>query len=370
MPTEELSTEQVNDLARFKQAEQLGHVLAYKEMDQDDYQAPEHKELAAKDGLKRAYVDDEDGVKRTYLVRRVQGTHAGLVSFVLYSDDVDNPRVHVTFRGTHNLASTKRDLENPSAPGKYSYITDEDKIMSTIRDVVQHKQATSKQKIELSISGHSLGGADCQNCAAAVIHDIAEKKSPLANIDGLNIMHINGVGVGHSVEVQVKNDVQKIKVDDKNPIKIRQFIIAVGGDAVQQTGYTSILADLPPEQVDTKYLKAEISVKRELSYMALILAGPLALIKAVRGKPGTFEAHTLKVYDHVAKGVVPIEGKAQFKIYHNKKPEDALFIKNELHNKVLKKLYKPVAALKKVKTISPMQAMHRVKNNPNKGKPK
>lgn len=330
------------DIDYFRHAEYLAHVLPYT--------------LDARKSSQETTIQEPDGKKYKYVAKLVKDTHNGLVCFVLYSKDKLNPKVQVLFRGTHNAHSIKRDLETFGiSPGKNTFETDKVKVMRTIKKIVSAKQESSNIPIELTIAGHSLGGADAQNCAAAIFEDMHsikyKKPSPLAALGSLNIMHANSAGVSQDTALKCKRLLPKI-MKTHSTFKVKQQIIMVGGDAIQQGGYTTILADAPKEYVRTKLLKADIGVENKYSLRALILQGAVAIFKGIKpkdvilgvvnGMRDLYSAHTFLVFDekNPHKKAKTVKSKVTFTIYDNERRKDKLVIEKELKTKVLRRIYK------------------------------
>jgi len=322
------------DLGRFKQVELLSHVVAY------------IRYLDDASMTKKISIKDEDGVKRFYNVRKIATNNDGLVPYVLYADEPDNPRVHVLFRGTDNKASMRRDLETMGAgPGSISFEKNKSEILRTIKDVVKHKQQTGTKNVELNLAGHSLGGADVQMCATAIMEDVANnpKDDPLAKIKCLNIMHANSAGVTYATAKKAASSLEAIKKQNSH-FKVNQYIIHVGGDLVQQGGQTTILAKAANKNVETHLLKAELEHKHiGMANKIRIFAGKVT--RAVSGK-NAYVAHT-----HIL-----FHGKVQhidvkFNIYNNKIPGEDLIIEKNLKHKILSRLYS---------TFSPKKLINRL----------
>jgi hypothetical protein len=325
-------TEHIPDatlLKRFRQTERFAHKLAYDTtLETKDKKSMSINGKKVSVNINPILVKDDDGVKREYIVRQIKANHSGLVSFVLFSKDTANPRVHVLFRGTHNTGSAKRDLETLGfGPGSTSFYANKQEIIKSVRQVVAYKQSHSDIPVDLTVAGHSLGGADVKNFTASFLEDIVKAPhahpSPFAKVKTLNIMHVNAAGVTDKTAKNCDRYLHSIR-ERKIPLQINQYIIHAGGDAVQQTGYTSIFADATKKQTDTYLLYADIGNNSKLMDAALFLTGRITPLKIV-GR--SYAAHTAFVFGknkHVD---------TQFRIYSNKTPGEDVFIERHLKNK-------------------------------------
>ena len=144
-------------IAGFASAEHLAHTIPYDLNANFDPAVP-------------LVVVDEDGALREYTVTHIETKNPAIVGYILAGKD-NNPRVHTVFRGTADKASMIRDLEHGGA-GQKSFYAEKDLILSQIDAVIRQRanEWTHQEelKIKLSISGHSLGGGDAQNCFAAI----------------------------------------------------------------------------------------------------------------------------------------------------------------------------------------------------------
>jgi hypothetical protein len=329
---------QTKRIRHFKQAELLSHILPYEtHLDTAPKKQVMLNGVATNINAPHINLIDEDNVRRAYHVKKVKTNNDGLVCFVLYSNNPANNRVHVVFRGTHNKASALRDLETMgSGPGSVTFEQNKAEILRTIKQVVSHKQQKS-QPVALSVAGHSLGGADAQMCATAILADIAEndKNTPLAKIASLNIMHANSAGVSHATAKTAKQSLKTIR-ERKSHLKISQHIIHVGMDGVQQSGYTNILARASSEDVETHLLRADMEPKYyKLANKILLFVGNIIPVVGLRN---TYIAHTTMLL-HGKQEKLDIK----FKLHSNKHPHDAKLIRKHMEHKVLRRIYKTIA---------------------------
>jgi hypothetical protein len=308
---------------RFRQTEFLAHELPY----------------ILEANATKTKIKDEDGIEREYEIIKPDPklmTNAGLVPFVLYSKDEANPRVHVLFRGTYDKASARRDVENPilGGPGSHSFEAHKDVVLDAITTAVKAKPGP----VELNIAGHSLGGADAQNCTTAVFEKLTEdpvntRFQALQKISAVNIMHANSAGVTDTTGKKCTRLVEELKA--KRPdFKINQYVIHVHGDAVQQGGYTTILA-ASGKKLHTNYMLEADAGKGSVFKENLLFSGRGAFVK---GAKGTYTAHTTMVFGSKVENKQDIK----FKVFDSNVAGHDIKIENHLKNKVLRNLYKVI----------------------------
>jgi len=189
----------------------------------------------------------------------------GFVCFLLTPVQEKRHKKHFTlwevFRGTHDKKSLKR-LGEPHSAGHSSFKLYSKELMEAKAELT--KNALSVREIKC---GHSLGGADAQRALALIVSLIAmmilaklqsvnsQKATTIASIDIAKITPYlekirsasarvwNSAGIAHSTNDQFKKNVQIIRSHTKasghNP-KLSISVCKVGGDAIQQTGETTL----------------------------------------------------------------------------------------------------------------------------------
>ncbi|MBT4962931.1 MAG: hypothetical protein HOI53_09990 [Francisellaceae bacterium] len=274
---------------------------------------------------KELTITDEDGIERQYVAKQLASTNAGLLPFILVGKDDDNPRIKVSFRGTDpgSYASVVRDLESYGA-GHESFNKDKHLLLAQVFDVIKERADITGQKQKIEFSGHSLGGADAQNMTASFTEAYAKrlqeqrdaensgissrfkraakklfsscrKKSNLpSNSDALDHiesvqMHVaNSAGVSKKTAKTFKKSLETINDPlYRDGIDVSMNFLMVEGDGVQQTGQTTVAADIPPEHANVNVLKIDKghSIKHSKWWNPLI---------AINGLIGTGGAHTSK----------------------------------------------------------------------------
>ena len=222
---------------------------------------------------------DDDGQCRIYRPIKILTKNQGIVCFALIPDELtnDNSRMHVLFRGTHDFLSVLRDLES-AGPGHQSFFDEREGFLQQLNGHVGNVYQRTGQKVKLSVSGHSLGGADAQNASATIIkamahnrddlHDVpmyeqkfAQKiRHNLVHVAELNIAHLNSVGVTKQIAQECTYDATFLAAvsTPENKISINLHALRVENDRVQKTGQTNILSDIDcrAAKVDVLYVKA------------------------------------------------------------------------------------------------------------------
>jgi hypothetical protein len=292
-------------LQRYASFENLAQNLAY------------DSKLQYKKEGESVIVKEADGREASYYVRRLQTQNAGLVAHVL--TPVNPTRsfdVKVLFRGTDpgSLSSVARDLESNGA-GSESFAKHKFTLLRQVNEMIKEKNP-SNLPTALTVAGHSLGGADTQNFATAVMDSVANYGSlypELAKLQKLTIFTANSAGVPQATAEQAAKlvaDLAELRKEGKTNLTIESYNKRVGGDGVQQTGETHILSNVPAEHAKVDVLKAHIGTeKRNLLSMATAgalvassaaVAGPIGAAtsssfvawNAYRGISDTAKAHT------------------------------------------------------------------------------
>lgn len=340
-------------IAGFASAEHLAHTIPYDLSENFDPSVP-------------LVVVDDDGVLREYTVTQIETKNPAIVGYILAGKD-NNPRVHITFRGTANKSSMVRDLEYGGA-GQKSFYAEKDLILSQI-DAVIGKRANEwtyqeELKVKLSISGHSLGGGDAQNCFDAISNVMSRlhghkrfkermldrvqglknslisrpsgpiaksEHAPLTLIDSITLNHVNSAGVTHATAERCNKSAKYLA---KSGVKIHVRALRVAADGIQQTGQTNVLSDIDPGIAKVEVLKVKSNSEGWLSPKSVVAAAGAAyfssplIIAGALGSVGaysTFQSHTSTHFNKSIK-------QEQFLHFDNATPEGAAAIKHKLSN--------------------------------------
>lgn len=216
---------------------------------------------------------DADGEVREYKVIPIETINTGIVGFILVGTEPENNRIHVVFRGTVCKTSMVRDTEANGA-GHESFRAEQDVILAQIIMAINDRVNSTNRKQTVSFSGHSLGGADAQNCAAAFLEATSRmhafkhrhtksrfnRHTALASVNTacllmvkeIVINKVNSAGVSHHSHKRSTRHAEHLA---KKGVKIKVRALMVAGDGVQKSGQSSILHDAPPEVADVQVLK-------------------------------------------------------------------------------------------------------------------
>lgn len=213
-------------------------------------------------------ITDEDGIPRKYYIKKVK-TAAGLNCFILFSSHADNPRIRVLFRGTKDIEAWARNVENlGSDPGGDSFKLYEQEIIKSVRQVVTYKAKQGCRQIQMEAAGHSLGGADTQRFSASLLKYMAENPADKAmgKVSALTIRHANSAGISKNTQEAAEQSIDTLYsqrvVTGSTPLKVKQYIIHVGGDPVQTSGEAALFANAAPDKVHTVLFRCDLKDNR------------------------------------------------------------------------------------------------------------
>ena len=209
-----------------------------------------------------------------YDIVPIQAKNTGICGFILISRNKNLPRMRVVFRGTKCVYSALRDLECVfyGGAGVGSFNADKDAIMDQIRGQLMSYQKRVSKKVSLTLSGHSLGGADAQNTMHAILKEIAHQESEqvgFAALDQIKLYHLNSTGVPQEIANECNEHVESIHRKG-SPIQIESHSMLVHGDPIQCTGEANIFDEVNPEKVKSKLYK----FRKYMSYMDLLRIRP------------------------------------------------------------------------------------------------
>lgn len=297
--------------------------------------AYELDEIYMPDEQSSIHVFDEDGEIRVYNIQFIYTMHLGIVSYILSSDSADNSRVHLIFRGTKDAPAWCRNTEH-GGPGHMSFHLDKDLILETVCSTLQNHPTLGK--IQLFISGHSLGGADAQNSAVAIITSMAHNSlknpeysdfSALQRINIISINHANSAGITKIRATECKLHAKYLSKE--LGVRINVMCILTAGDGVQQSGQGHILDNIEPEiaRVDLVKLSSDYAGWINIRNVSIAIASLnftyiMAIGFAAAALRSAYKAHKMRFFDHA-------EFKNQsYKIYNNLTEEGRLSIRGKL----------------------------------------
>lgn len=310
--------QELDKLKQFCSGEFLAHELAYRK---------------AKDiTVEPALIIEEDASFREYNFTRLQTSHKGIAAYIAIATNITQQEQHidikVIFRGTQSRASMLRDLEFKGA-GSDSFALDRNNIVDGINAAIKdiNSKFTKPKLISITVAGHSLGGADAQNCVVALAQAISENygyvvaqkdgipqknRDQLGYIQTIKLLTYNSAGVAKKTAEHASKLIAflaKKRRKLKNLVKFKTFYQLVGGDGVQQTGEANIFDNVPKEHAEVYILKAHIGYEHhsfKLGEIALAtiaattLVGPLGaaavassliLASIVMGTRDTLKSH-------------------------------------------------------------------------------
>ena len=189
--------------------------------------------------------------KQQCLVEKVTGVPAGLNAYFLIPEIMPANGVidiRLVFRGTKDRASLIRDLESSGA----GFETMEHAAATIIRQlhVILASLNDCSRKVNLTIGGHSLGGADAQNFLGHLLGVMAsESDSHLSAIEHITLFTKCSAGVPGLAHERVCSALPELGV------RLKIFHLKVAGDVVQATGDCHIGAGLPFETADVSVLQ-------------------------------------------------------------------------------------------------------------------
>ena len=194
------------------------------------------------------------------LVEKINGVPAGLNAYILVPETVPangTTEIRLLFRGTKDRASVIRDLESSGA----GFETMEVAAATITRQlhVILSAMNDSGRKINLTIGGHSLGGADAQNflghLLGAMVTEASEGRlsASLAAITHITLFTKCSAGVPKLAHERVCSALEYLQ--EQGDVRVKIFHLKVAGDVVQATGDCHIGAGLPFVTADVSVLQ-------------------------------------------------------------------------------------------------------------------
>ncbi len=233
--------------------EYLAHQLAYNLDGKSQVELPGHT----------------DGNQR-YNVQKVKDVPSGLNAYILYPENSDTEKpvdLKLIFRGTNPRdASIMRDLE-PSGAGFDTMEKAAKNIIRQLHNILKHYQGRA---VNLTITGHSLGGADAQNFfghflnpnVSDITNETLTDSTLLANIQKLVLFTKCSAGVPEITHSRVISALNRLNgQQEQTGIKTEIFHLKVEGDIVQATGDCHVGSSLEHEIADVSILQISPSNK-------------------------------------------------------------------------------------------------------------
>ena len=192
--------------------------------------------------------------KQQCVVEKVTGVPAGLNAYFLIPETIPAEgaiEVRLIFRGTKDRASVIRDLESSGA----GFETMELAATTIIRrlHILLVSLNNCSRKVNLTIGGHSLGGADGQNFLGHLLSVMAfESDYRLKAIEHITLFTKCSAGVPRLAHDRVCSALPELVGQG---VRLKIFHLKVAGDVVQATGDCHIGAGLPFETADVSVLQ-------------------------------------------------------------------------------------------------------------------
>lgn len=173
--------------------------------------------------------------------------------------EYEHNKVHVLFRGTSDISGWSRNLLEKNAGNDTLFAASEQigkKLVTVCNDV--------SGNVDLSISGHSLGGADAQNFFTALLLKMKTEHETSSSSSGKTQLHemVSSITLNHVNTAPVTENTQKMcdeaaKYFVKNINKsIVVNIIYSDGDVVQSLGRNVFPTVIGNDLLQIKMLKA------------------------------------------------------------------------------------------------------------------
>ncbi len=213
---------------KFRLVEFLAHIFAYKK------------------GLKHGSIHTID--ERQCIFDPLEAKlGSGLYGSIGY--DTTRARIYLNFQGTRPgwLDTIFADLL-PGGPGHWAFKNNSEIVFLQLIKMIQK---FSKDKIDLIISGHSLGASLAQHCFCALLKKINAKSEPALNqIGRIQVNVVNDPGVNKTVQ----NEILTFSSFVAKNVTLEGNIILVAGDAIQQI-YPTALGYLKPQEAKIQLIK-------------------------------------------------------------------------------------------------------------------
>lgn len=194
------------------------------------------------------------------LVEKVLNVPDGLNAYTLLPETIPAEgaiEVRLIFRGTKDRASVIRDLESSGA----GFETMETAAVAIMRhlQIVLTSLNIEGQKINLTIGGHSLGGADAQNFLGHLLGAVTAGSAPcFSAIGNITLFTKCSAGVPKLAHERVCSALEQLK---GKGVRLKIFHLKVDRDVVQATGDCHLGAGLPYETADVSVLQVYPPVK-------------------------------------------------------------------------------------------------------------
>lgn len=317
----------IDRMAIFEEYRRLSYVLNR----EDKFEARNIQKMD--NGHYMVTAPDDEGNDTEYEVIRIKTSHSDLVPFILIPKN-RNPeepcKVRLTFQGTASMMGWNRNFTGIGSAGINEFEKDKSSMVQQLHDALK-----DIPHVDLSIIGHSLGGADSQNMMVEVMKYIDNEgtyyQNKLQNVSNLQLCVFNSAGVREKTARESEEYAKKL--NNKN-IGIRAYFSIIGGDVVQQVGEANILANIEPQIGSVHVVKTKTDKENYWSVWTPH--------KAVGAALRTFEAHIGHWYtppEQAAKGLDNAADARERLVFSNTTPEGQQNIRLRLQEHKLIKTY-------------------------------
>ncbi len=233
---------------------------------------------------------EEDGSTAEYFVHRLavgNTVEKGLMAHVLVPKNTKpgNQDIKILFQGSCNGNGYARDAFENGGAGTDSFQANRDLLLLQINGLIKNfkQRMNAEETLSVTISGHSLGGADAQNCMASMMDAAAQNcgltsTNPIPKecrdgfqaISKLRLATQNSAGITKATakraDLVAGYLAEQRKKFNKNPAKgkglnleLETYNLHVAADGVQQTGEAHILSDVSPKLAKVDVMKIQSS---------------------------------------------------------------------------------------------------------------
>lgn len=283
---------------------------------------------------------NDDGIDTEYEVIRIKTSHSDLVPFILIpkNRNPDEPcKVRLTFQGTSSMMGWNRNFTGIGSAGINEFENDKASMVQQLDNALKNIP-----NVDLSIIGHSLGGADSQNMMVEVMKYMNNEgpdyyQNKLQNVNNLQLCVFNSAGVRETTARESEEYANKLREKNKG---IDAYFSIIGGDIVQQVGEANILANMQPEVGSLHVVKTKTDKENYWSAWTPH--------KAVGAGLRTFEAHIGHWYTPPEQAAEGLDNAAQARerlVFSNSNPEGQQNIRLRLQEHKLINAYPKMFAL-------------------------
>lgn len=204
--------------------------------------------------------------KIAYRSQRIQTDSNALVGEILIPVDTKHQNsIRINWQGSYNKDQWVSDLEK--SPAVKTFKRNEASIMAQINNAISQHVSPGK-KVEVAVTGHSLGGALSQMTFHALQKGLVNGTINAQNVSGLAVGTCNSPGVTKKIEQSSNTLCHQVH---NMGITQKALFAMVGGDAVQTTGQGTILSNVDPKMAEVNLIK--IHTGKEKLYQKTAAAG-------------------------------------------------------------------------------------------------